>query len=283
MGEIPSGKIMDLFPEELEGMLSARKEGAYEIIDVRQPQEYTKGHIPGAKLIPLGEIEERMDEFSTDQDLLFYCRSGARSMAAASLVRDTGVSFRGIYNLVGGYGGYEGTGLVGMPRLDTIDLNLSLHQIIVRAIDMEKGAWRFYTLFQERFPDAGFTPRLHRLVELEKKHGNALYTYWEKHVQPGPEQDFESLFASLDGEILEGGESLDDWTKRLESMQTITCLDLAEAALVIEYSAYDLYRNLADRATGSAEITFFRLLSEQEKGHVRVVSKVFEDCYQEDD
>ncbi|MDD2219930.1 MAG: rhodanese-like domain-containing protein [Desulfoplanes sp.] len=282
MGEIPSGKIMDLFPEELEGMLSARKEGAYEIIDVRQPQEYTKGHIPGAKLIPLGEIEERMDEFSTDQDLLFYCRSGARSMAAASLVRDTGVSFRGIYNLVGGYGGYEGTGLVGMPRLDTIDLNLSLHQIIVRAIDMEKGAWRFYTLFQERFPDAGFTPRLHRLVELEKKHGNALYTYWEKHVQPGPEQDFESLFASLDGEILEGGESLDDWTKRLESMQTITCLDLAEAALVIEYSAYDLYRNLADRATGSAEITFFRLLSEQEKGHVRMVSKVFEDCYQED-
>jgi rhodanese-related sulfurtransferase len=282
MGEIPSGKIMDLFPEELEGMLSSRKEGAYEIIDVRQPQEYTKGHIPGAKLIPLGEIEERMDEFSPDQDLLFYCRSGARSMAAASLVRDTGVSFRGIYNLVGGYGGYEGTGLVGMPRMDTIDLNLSLHQIIVRAIDMEKGAWRFYTLFLERFPDAGFTPRLHRLVELEKKHGNALYTYWEKHVQPGPEQDFESLFASLDGEILEGGESLDDWTKRLENMQTITCLDLAEAALVIEYSAYDLYRNLADRVTGSAEITFFRLLSEQEKGHVRMVSKVFEDCYQED-
>ena len=283
MEDATIGKIIDLFPEELEGMLSSRKEGAYEIVDVRQPQEYTAGHIPGAKLIPLGEIEERMDEFSTDQDLLFYCRSGARSMAAASLVRDTGVAFQGIYNLVGGYGGYEGTGLAGMPRVDSIDLSLPLDQIIVRAIDMEKGAWRFYGLFLERFPDAGFTPRLQRLVELEKKHGNALYTYWKKHVQPAPEQDFEALFASLQGELLEGGESLDVWTQRLEDMRTRTCLDLAEAALVIEYSAYDLYRNLADRAAEASETAFFRLLSEQEKGHVRVVSKVFEDCFQENE
>lgn len=85
MGDAAGGNIIDLFPEELEGMLSSRKEGTYEIVDVRQPQEYVAGHIPGAKLIPLGEIEERMDEFAPDQDLLFYCRSGARSMAAASL------------------------------------------------------------------------------------------------------------------------------------------------------------------------------------------------------
>ena len=270
--------IEDVFPEELEGFMGSHREREYELVDVRQPGEYKAGHIPGAKLIPLGEIEERLDEFGVDQDILFYCRSGARSMAAARLVRDTGVGFKGIYNLTGGFGGYTGTGLVGMPRLAVIDTNEPMERIIVRAMDMEKGAFRFYSLFRERFSDAPFMARLERLIDLEKKHARALYEYWERHVTPKPSQAFDELFGSLRGGILEGGERFEDWAARLDQTGELTCLDLAEVALVIENEAYDLYRNLTGLADDPRSRSFFRLLAEQEKGHVRVVSRFFEDC-----
>ncbi|WP_462323919.1 rhodanese-like domain-containing protein [Desulfoplanes sp.] len=270
--------VKDIFPEELEGLIGARREGEYEIVDVRQPGEYQAGHIPGAVLIPLGEIEERLDEFGVDQDFLLYCRSGARSKAAANLLRGTGIGFKGIYNLVGGFGGYGGTGLVGLPRLDAVDMDASLDTIVVRAMDMEKGAFRFYSLFRERFPVARFISRLERLVDLEKKHAQALYVYWERHIRPKPSGSFEDLFASLGGDVLEGGETFDQWATRLDQAGGLACLDFAEAALVIENTAYDLYRHLTRMAGDPQAASFFRLLAEQEKGHVRVVSRFFEDC-----
>ncbi|MBP3851844.1 MAG: rhodanese-like domain-containing protein [Erysipelotrichaceae bacterium] len=55
------------------------------IIDVRQPDEYEQGHIPGAILLPLDTIQskkpEQLDDL--DQTILVYCRSGRRSKQAA--------------------------------------------------------------------------------------------------------------------------------------------------------------------------------------------------------
>ena len=42
------------------------------ILDVRQPNEYERGHIPGAKLIPLPELSNRLDEIDPDKDTLIY-------------------------------------------------------------------------------------------------------------------------------------------------------------------------------------------------------------------
>ncbi len=42
------------------------------ILDVRQPNEYEKGHIPGAKLIPLPELSNRLDEIDPEKDTLIY-------------------------------------------------------------------------------------------------------------------------------------------------------------------------------------------------------------------
>ncbi len=42
------------------------------ILDVRQPNEYEKGHIPGAKLIPLPELSDRLDEIDPNKDTLIY-------------------------------------------------------------------------------------------------------------------------------------------------------------------------------------------------------------------
>jgi rhodanese-related sulfurtransferase len=42
------------------------------LLDVRQPKEYAGGHQPGAKLIPLGELENRLDELDKDQPIIIY-------------------------------------------------------------------------------------------------------------------------------------------------------------------------------------------------------------------
>ena len=75
-----------------------RAEGAV-VIDVRQPDEYDEAHVPGARLIPLGEVGERLGEVPDDQEVLVICRSGARSMKAAEIMVAAG---RRAVNVAGG-------------------------------------------------------------------------------------------------------------------------------------------------------------------------------------
>ena len=60
-------------------------ESGYIIIDAREQDEYDEGHIPGAILIPYGEIADRAEKELPDKDqlILVYCRSGRRSKIAA--------------------------------------------------------------------------------------------------------------------------------------------------------------------------------------------------------
>jgi rhodanese-related sulfurtransferase len=65
---------------------------------VREPAEYAEGHVPGAPLIPLGEVAERISEVPTGE-VLVICRSGARSARAAELLRAHGID---AVNVAGG-------------------------------------------------------------------------------------------------------------------------------------------------------------------------------------
>ena len=60
-------------------------ESGYIILDAREQYEYDEGHIPGAILIPYGEIADRAENELPDKDqlILVYCRSGRRSKIAA--------------------------------------------------------------------------------------------------------------------------------------------------------------------------------------------------------
>ncbi len=60
------------------------------LIDVRMADEYEEGHVPGAKLIPLDQIEERHNEVPTDGDVYLICRSGGRSAKALGIL-NTGI------------------------------------------------------------------------------------------------------------------------------------------------------------------------------------------------
>ena len=89
---------------------------------------------------------------------------------------------------------------------------------------------------------------------------------------------FNDLFASLDGEILEGGEKLMDAIQRVASLAGRGCTALMEFALSIEIQAYDLYRNMANVLTEAAAQDAFLSISQMEKKHMELLAKVFKEC-----
>jgi rhodanese-related sulfurtransferase len=82
--------------EEANEMMSA---GAA-VIDVRNPDEYQSGHVPGATLIPVNTVFARREELPKDQDVIFVCAVGQRSALAAEMAAAAGLTR--IFNLEGG-------------------------------------------------------------------------------------------------------------------------------------------------------------------------------------
>lgn len=64
-------------------------EGVY-VLDVRQPDEYEAGHVPGAVLVPLDQLEARQSEVPSDRSLLVICKSGGRSAKAVQVLNGAG-------------------------------------------------------------------------------------------------------------------------------------------------------------------------------------------------
>ncbi|MGI9050804.1 MAG: rhodanese-like domain-containing protein, partial [Rubrobacteraceae bacterium] len=69
------------------------------VLDVRELHEYEVANI-GAKLIPLGELPQRLAELDQDDNFAIHCKSGARSAKAVKLLQDAG--FENVYNVKGG-------------------------------------------------------------------------------------------------------------------------------------------------------------------------------------
>jgi sulfur dioxygenase len=87
---------------ELQPDWVAENPGCVQVVDVREPHEFTGslGRIAGAKLIPLGSLMQRFPEMEKDKPVVVVCRSGARSAQATVLLRNAG--FAKVANLAGG-------------------------------------------------------------------------------------------------------------------------------------------------------------------------------------
>ena len=91
------GGIWEIQPHALEEVADKVR-----IVDVREADEYSGvlGHMPGATLIPLGELNQRCGEISRERPVVAVCRSGARSAQAVVMLQKEG--FRNVANLAGG-------------------------------------------------------------------------------------------------------------------------------------------------------------------------------------
>ena len=85
-------KIKNMTTGDVKKYLDTHDIDDYNLLDVRQDWEYEEFHIPGASLIPLPELPDRMGEIASNKPTLVYCASGGRSAAAANLLVGPGDS-----------------------------------------------------------------------------------------------------------------------------------------------------------------------------------------------
>ena len=79
--------------------LAARPETSV-LLDVREPEEFTRGHIPGAINLPQADLATRLDTLSRDRPLFVVCKGGYRSRRAAQFLAQRG--FAQVYSVAGG-------------------------------------------------------------------------------------------------------------------------------------------------------------------------------------
>jgi len=84
------------------------------LIDVREPHEWEIAHIDGARLIPLGQLPERLGELDGHAEIVAHCHHGVRSMKALQLLK--GAGFSRVRSLAGGIDAWADRIEVGMPR-----------------------------------------------------------------------------------------------------------------------------------------------------------------------
>jgi len=77
------------------------REGNVQIIDVRSPEEWSSGHLPGAVHMPLAALPDRVGELDPTRPIIVHCQGGGRSAIAASFIKSKGLD--GVANLEGGF------------------------------------------------------------------------------------------------------------------------------------------------------------------------------------
>ena len=78
------------------------------VLDVREPEEYQAGHIAGAQLVPLGTLNQRVNELPKDTEIVCVCASGSRSSSATKMLISAGYA---AVNMNGGMFTWQRAGL----------------------------------------------------------------------------------------------------------------------------------------------------------------------------
>lgn len=271
-------KITILSPDRVKSLLDADRGGSYILVDVRQPEEYDAGHIPGAAFIPLGVLEQRQGELDRSKKIITYCRSGKRSMGAAVLL--CGLGFKEVFSMEGGILGWRhetvtGSHQEGMGLLDGI---AEPKDILLLAFRLEKGSWDFYSKASERLKNVH---TLSRLKNTEEEHMQRVYEemtrYWKSDLpayeklkqEPGGEHTeagipVKEALLKLEGYFNEGTSS---FKKDLQGD-----LEIIETAMEVECKAYDLYKRMRDNVDDSGMRELFQKLAAAEREHIQQLS-----------
>jgi molybdopterin/thiamine biosynthesis adenylyltransferase/rhodanese-related sulfurtransferase/molybdopterin converting factor small subunit len=113
IGEEPAYAGPEISAEELRREMD-QKGSDLVLIDVREPHEWDIAHIEGARLIPLGQLPERLGELDGHAEIVTHCHHGVRSMKALALLK--GAGFSRVRSLAGGIDAWAERVEAGMPR-----------------------------------------------------------------------------------------------------------------------------------------------------------------------
>ena len=248
-------------------------QGSVTILDVRQPKEYENSHIPGAKLIPLTEIKDRIDELDPDTQTVVYCAIGGRSRVAAQMLSAQG--FEKVYNLTGGIKAWNGNIAKGPmdQGLELFDGKESVEDVLVVAYSLEKGLREFYQQMVARATVQPVKALFQKLFAIEINHQNRLLHEYNRITG----KTFEN--ANFDAEIVtpavEGGISTEEFMQ-LFGADLDSTSEVVGLAMSVEAQALDMYQRASENAKDPESREVLHQIAMEEQEHLKLLGELFE-------
>jgi len=265
-------EIRGLTANEIKAILDKDKAGEYLLVDVRQPEEYKAGHIPGAVLIPLVELEARQEELDRNKKIITYCRSGRRSMAAAITL--CGLGFKGIRHLDGGILDWSYETITGIPerRTQLITEAADVKDILMLAIKLEKGSWDFYMAARDKVEQPHMKETFHTLASAEEGHMRRLHQQASSLLGDGILPPFDKLKSELKIEHMEGSIEINPALAKMDESFADE-MEALEIALEKEYMSYDFYKRTTMLVENLDTKTLLHQLALEERNHANTLLK----------
>ena len=263
-----------LDPDEARKFMEQHDEGSYTLLDVRQPWEYEEDHIPGATLVPLGDLKEGTQDLDPDRPTLVYCAVGGRSRVAAQLL--SGRGFEEVYNLAGGIKAYRGATASGPQELnlDMVRGDESPEEMLKLAYGLERALEIFYHQSLKQAEDKDLKDLLSKLEHVEEVHKEKVYERYKALVPDAP--DMAAFEADMNPEIMEGGFRVNEFLKENQPWMKTTG-QVLELAMMLETQALDLYMRFAEksREEGTKQVLF--KLADEEKVHLKTLGRLLDE------
>ena len=267
-------KVKSISPDEVRAVIKNKSADEYCLLDVRQPGEYEQGHLPGAKLIPLGELQFNLDKIKPDRMTIVYCRSGSRSRSAVGILNGAGLE--DVFNMERGILGYRGTQAAGPPEAGVFCFpeNMAPEQLAAMAWYIEDGSQRFFETVKEMARGQAETDVFARLMDHKTAHKASLFELYKKISGPAADDSFPTAaLPKPPHDVMAGCVSVPDavaWAKDKHSA------DILDVLMALEANTLDLYLKLGRQVSSERASAVFMELSEEQMRHLEQLAAIFE-------
>ena len=264
-------KIETMNVDQAKEWFIGNKGSEFIILDVRQPEEYRSGHLPGAVFIPLPDLINKVGELDHSKPIIAYCRSGNRSRAAAAFLLSYG--FSKVYSMDGGITAWNGQVATGSYKegLSMLEGRETAEELISLAMALEEGSRIFYVNVEELTLDTEAKNVLKTIAEAEEKHKTQILQAYKLITGENLTDDILNR-EPLRG-IMEGGVRIDEAVSFLKGPDK-TLLDILEVSMQLEINSLDLYIKILRNIEDAGAKKVFDILIEEEKNHLSKLGKL---------
>ncbi len=244
----------------------------YQLIDVRQLQEYGTEHLPGAVWIPAEDLPRRLADLDAAKTTIVYCSLGSLSRAAARLLVKAG--FREVHVLQGGLHSWYFGAATGLPEQFSAHLADagSAQEQAIMAWRVEEATRRFYEEMADAIESPEVSALFAELAAAESHHKATLQALWEALAGRLAGDAFPET-GDTEIELMEGGARLSEVLAWAAQSSTARILDFAMA---LELNAYDHYLYLQRHSTDPDSQRLFEVMADEERRHLRSLGKSLE-------